>query len=458
MPERNIPQRKPSGTKKAPAKKRPIDPNLAKSRTYGQENPFSAKNPNPNPHQPRNSSYRDTQNYARDYSRNERAKKRPAGVVKTRSEARRRNSRQSLIVIGFIAVVILILLITGVRAMLSSVTTKKPVSQPETTETSATPLPTTTPEPTSTPKPVAAEEIDISGEEITKYDTMIKVGGRAFEYCKFNADAASAVISGVNNLAANTGAQVYYMMVPTSIDIMLPVALLDEFPNETSDQHKIENYVLGSLDSKVKAIQTYEQLKAHCDEYLYFNTDTHVTCLGSYYAYNQWAFAKGVRPISLADCSQDEWTDFYGTISNTTGIPLDGDTIEVYKPNINLSFQYNDGYGNESGSVYADVTGYYTTNMYETFLGGSHAYGVLTNSEKLDGSACVLVIDSNGTSLAPFVATHYEKTYVVDYRYYTEQGLSALASSVNASDIIISASTNITSSTSIAESLKSICN
>ncbi len=370
---------------------------------------------------------------------------------------RARINRLTVIILAFIVIAVIIVVIIGVKS--ASTTAKANGTSVLSASATATPEPTATPAPTQTPKPVAAQEKDVSNATITQYDSMLTVDGTAYEYYKFSNDNATATISAINSMATSLNVNTYTMMIPSGIDIMLPLSLLDELAEVTSDQQKAESYILTSLDASVKTIATYDQLKAYCDQELYFNTDNHISGLCGYYIYQQWAAAKGVSAVSLSSCSETSYSGFYGNISNSTGLSLDEDTVTVYDPGTSFSYNYMDDYGTtQDGTVFVDVSDYAATQKYQAFLGGVHTRSQITNNSATDDSSCVLVIDSNGTSIAPFIATHYKNTYIVDYRYsYETDNLSKIVSDTGATDVIFCLSMGVTGTGDLASGLTTLC-
>ncbi len=370
---------------------------------------------------------------------------------------RARINRLTVIILAFIVIAVIIVVIIGVKS--ASTTAKANGTSVLSASTTATPEPTATPAPTQTPKPVAAQEKDVSNATITQYDSMLTVDGTAYEYYKFSNDNATATISAINSMATSLNVNTYAMMIPSGIDIMLPLSLLDELAEVTSDQQKAESYILTSLDASVKTIATYDQLKAYCDQELYFNTDNHISGLCGYYIYQQWAAVKGVSAVSLSSCSETSYSGFYGNISNSTGLSLDEDTVTVYDPGTSFSYNYMDDYGTtQDGTVFVDVSDYAATQKYQAFLGGVHTRSQITNNSATDDSSCVLVIDSNGTSIAPFIATHYKNTYIVDYRYsYETDNLSKIVSDTGATDVIFCLSMGVTGTGDLASGLTTLC-
>ena len=80
-------------------------------------------------------------------------------------------------------------------------------------------------------------------------------------------------------------------------------------------------------------------------------------------------------------------------------------------------------YQNESGKivnghVIADSSKYGISNKYLAFLEGDNAYTVITNKNIKDSSSCVVVKESFGNALVPYLTDHFSEIYVIDYRYW----------------------------------------
>ena len=60
---------------------------------------------------------------------------------------------------------------------------------------------------------------------------------------------------------------------------------------------------------------------------------------------------------------------------------------------------------------------------------------MIHNKKIKDGSNCVVVKESYGNAFIPYLADHYQKIYVVDYRYW-KGSVSKLATKNNVQDVI----------------------
>lgn len=59
----------------------------------------------------------------------------------------------------------------------------------------------------------------------------------------------------------------------------------------------------------------------------------------------------------------------------------------------------------------------------------------IDNPDINDGSACILIKESYGNAFAPFLVDHYDKVYIVDYRY-SSADLTALVKEQTSCDVI----------------------
>jgi len=192
----------------------------------------------------------------------------------------------------------------------------------------------------------------------------------------------------------------------------------------TSDQGQAIEYLYGSMIN-VTPVNLYDTLKSHRDEYLYFRTDHHWTALGAYYGYEQFAKAKGVEPVSLDRYTTKEFPDFLGAFYSDTGkspaLAQNPDTVVAYEPFNNTTMTFTDRNGKETPwQVITDVSGWASSSKYNTFIGGDNPYTHIVNNDLSDGSSCVVIKESFGNALIPFLIPHYQDIHVIDYRYYKQ--------------------------------------
>lgn len=265
-------------------------------------------------------------------------------------------------------------------------------------------------------------------------------GNVGYEYYNFNKEQADRYITLINKQATNLSdtANVYAMVVPTSIGITLP----DNFKNtiNSSDQKKAIDYFYSGIGGNVKAINIYNTLMSHRSEYIYFNTDHHWTTLGAYYAYEQFAKSAGIECKPLSAYKKAEYSGFLGSFYNDTGklpeLEKNPDTVVAYIPNENAKMVYTTTKGDKiSWPVVNDVSSYPQSIKYSAFIGGDNPFTEITNPDITDNSSIVVVKESFGNAFVPFLVENYHKVYVIDYRYYSGS-VSGFAKQNNVKDVL----------------------
>lgn len=308
-----------------------------------------------------------------------------------------------------------------------------PPSRPEVSVSPAEPEPTPLPE----RKPPAGDPEQLGA--------LLKIGDTGYEYYNFVTDFANQYISTVARAGEQLeGRTLFDLVIPTSMSVMLPESYLEQHEINSSDQRKaIEEYLypsINGLNPAVKTVSLFDPLRAHAEEYIYFRTDHHWTQLGAYYAYVEFCKAKGIEPVPLTQFDKQEYPGFLGSFYSDApneAMESNPDTVEAYVPrgDISLSYTTVDGetYGQaliEDGSVYASEL------LYLIFAAGDQPYEEIVNHDLADGPTCIVVKESFGNVFLPFLANHYHKVIVVDYRYY-DGSIAELAAETGAEDVLL---------------------
>lgn len=287
---------------------------------------------------------------------------------------------------------------------------------------------------------------------------LLCAGDSGFEYYNFNRKVADRYISAVNqttNLLKGK-ANVYNMIVPTSMDIVLPKSQREGL--NTDDQQKAIRYFYGSTSAKT--IDIFDKLFSHNSEYIYFRTDHHWTALGAYYAYEEFAKLKGLTPIPLSAYEAKEFDGFLGTFYADSGkspqLGKTPDTVTAYVPADTNDMTYKDKKGNKINSkIITDVTTWNKNSKYLTFISGDNPYSVIENPKITDGSSIVVVKESFGNAMIPFLVGHYQTIHVIDYRYW-KGNLANFAVQNNVDDVLFINNISATRSSSLVGAMESI--
>ena len=266
-------------------------------------------------------------------------------------------------------------------------------------------------------------------------------GDTAYEYYNFVRETADAYTAAVNRAGQllNGSAAVYDIIVPTSMGITAPDELTAAI--NTSDQQKAINYMYSCIGS-AKTVPVYDILKAHKDEYIYFRTDHHWTALGAYYAYYSFMQLKGETPTVLADYGQRQFPGYLGSFYTSSGklpqLAANPDTVFAYQPKETntAEIHYENG-AVANGDIISDMSG--SSSKYLTFIKGDRPLEVINNPARTDGSACIVIKESFGNAFVPFLVSHYNTVYVVDYRYFSKidgRGLVQLCADTGAKEVL----------------------
>ncbi len=272
-----------------------------------------------------------------------------------------------------------------------------------------------------------------------EYGNVITIGDTAFELYSYLDTGAEKYAGAVNSAADKLKGQasVYEIPIPLSSGITLP----DEYYSKisSSDQKKAIDAILAKADDNVKTVNIYENMMEHRDEYIYFRTDHHWTALGAYYGYEKFCEEKGIMPVSLERREKQDFSGFLGSFYNDTKnskLGKNPDTLTAYYPISNVSMQYTDKNGKKiSWDVIYDVSKYPANIKYSAFIGGDNPFTEITNEDIQDGSSCLVVKESFGNAFVPYLTDHYEKVYVVDYRYW-EGSIVSLAEEKGVDDVL----------------------
>lgn len=390
--------------------------------------------------------------------------------IKRRTPSPRQSSRRKVgpppflvALLGVILAAILVIVIVVAVKSSKRDGTDEPLSSAVSSELAESEA-SSAPEVTPTPAPTAAPTANDPDSAPTFYDTLMTVDGVGYEYYSFNETNGKAYIDAVSGAAKKlNSATLYSMIIPSSMDVLLSDSYLDTHEVSSSNQKSAINWFNSSfnvIDSSIKTVSLFDTLKSHNSEYLYFRSDAHWTQLGAYYGYQQFCAAKGVTAASLGDFEKQEYTGYLGSYYNACYNETMGsnpDTVEAYLSSDETSLAYTDSDGNtQSGwPVILDGSDYDTSYLYYIFCAGNQPYEVLTNSSLSDGSTCVVVKDSSGNVLLPFLTKHYQTIYSIDYRYYSGSAVQ-LANEVGATDFLVATEIKATVSSDSVSGLETV--
>lgn len=212
--------------------------------------------------------------------------------------------------------------------------------------------------------------------------------------------------------------RVYALLAPTAF-----VALSDKLPLFATgfDQEGMMDRLALSIGENW--VDTREVLKSHSDDSIYYKTDHHWTTTGAFYAYQEWAKQAGFVPMQQEDFDIEKVSDnFYGTLHSKINLSVEPDEIHLYqlekpyKVNYNYGYDMNGKPSKEEETLY-DLSRLQTKDQYTVFLKGNNSLVEIETDVKNDRKL-LIIKDSYAHCFAPFAVNHFEKTYMVDFRYF----------------------------------------
>lgn len=279
--------------------------------------------------------------------------------------------------------------------------------------------------------------VNADGEMISGIFVSDNVGYGLYYFVQKNADWYAAILNEMDKRLEGR-AQLYSLIAPINGGVLLSDARQQEL--HVSDQRESIRYIYSRMAEDIKTVEVFDALRAHVDEYIYFHTDHHWTALGAYYAYTQYAAAAGLTPHTLEQFEKVEYPNFLGTyysVSGITSLGANPDTVIAYKPmgtnKMKMTMQNDEVY---DWFVVNDVSTYGSSMKYGTFAGGDQPYNVVENPEITDGSACLVIKDSYGNALIPYLVDHYQYLYWVDFRHY-KGSIYDLVEEKNIKDVLV---------------------
>lgn len=282
-------------------------------------------------------------------------------------------------------------------------------------------------------------DIDPHAEDGSIKDTPEKVGsiyiagGSGFSVYQFSKNAVDSYASMVNTVAEKLGTSynVYAIPTPDNFGVMLPEKTQKSLSQYEGDAF---DYIYRRFSDRVNVVETFNELVNHNSEYIYFHTDHHWTALGAYYAYRQYCKVKGFTPHEISEYEKQESKGFLGSFYSfsrqSPELAKNPDTIYAYKPLSTNNMTMINHQGKKTDYMIIQPG-----KSYSVFIGSDEPWEEIDNPKINDGSACVVIKDSYGNAFVPFLVDHYDKVYVIDFRYY-KQDLTQMIKDDGIKDVI----------------------
>jgi len=113
------------------------------------------------------------------------------------------------------------------------------------------------------------------------------------------------------------------------------------------------------------------------------------------------------------------------------------DNVMAYIPPGDITCLVGNGLtAGKEAPLIADMTQREANTKYLTFLGTDYALTTVINDSIPDAPTCIVIKDSFGNALVPFLSQCYHKVYAIDYRKFQGGTLKHLIDSWEVDDVI----------------------
>lgn len=185
----------------------------------------------------------------------------------------------------------------------------------------------------------------------------------------------------------------------------------------------------------VSLVPIAERFKAEGQSWFY-RTDHHWTADGAFAAYEAYMRAAGHEPMNRNAFTCREIAGYSGSTRSRSALslhPTDTLTIEAPK-DCGVTVTFSDDDGVYDSLFFEEHLNEY--DWYPVFLDGNHPVTVIENrSAEADAPVLLLVKDSFGNTLAPYLVPSYRTIVMVDPRY-TKQSVSELVAEYGADELL----------------------
>ncbi len=231
--------------------------------------------------------------------------------------------------------------------------------------------------------------------------------------------------------------QVWCMVVPTSQAFYTP----EEFASKNGDQRAEYENVAASLTA-AKPVPVYDALYAHRGEATYSRTDYHWQPLGAYYAAEQFAKVAGVPYAKLSTYEAVEREGYVGAFAAVNKIGgLSPETFTYYKPanldSVECTYYNVDFTNARSGKMFHEDNSIGAS--YTVFIGTDECIFEADVADAPNDRVLVIMKDSYGNALVPFLTQSFSKIYLTDFRYF-QGSLVNFCQNVGATDVLFALS------------------
>ncbi len=272
---------------------------------------------------------------------------------------------------------------------------------------------------TATPPPTPFTPPEAQEANMTENGLIVlKLDGhyRALEL--FGGGSGDSYAQALNGLQGQLGENVsiWSMPAPLACEFYTP----SDYADYTSSQSDCFEAVAGKLNPGIRSINICPVLGQHVGEPIYCRTDHHWQPLGAYYAAQAFANAAGVPFDDIGAYKEEKIPEFVGSMyafSGSANLLNDPEDFIYYRP----AKDYQAAYYNTSFEFLWDEDDFFQegasgSDAYMILLGGDE-YIVKATTQAATDRKLLVIKDSYGNAVPPFLTGSFKQIYVADMRY-----------------------------------------
>lgn len=191
----------------------------------------------------------------------------------------------------------------------------------------------------------------------------------------------------------------------------------DNFPGHLAKLYSdSEVFTAVSSQEGVTDISLEETFLAHGSDW-YYRTDHHWNREGAYAAYELWCKKTGREALPADAFLTHHVNGFSGSTRSRSALWLTRtETLYLYEPECRVTVRFSDDEKAYDSLLFLGHIGEY--DWYPAFIDGNHPLTFIENEDSVSDDVLVMVKDSFGNTLAPWLVPSFKKIVMVDPRYY----------------------------------------
>lgn len=263
--------------------------------------------------------------------------------------------------------------------------------------------------------------------------SILIIGTRAMEIYYGNESGAIKYAEIISEFAdsLDPSVNVYSMVIPKSSAYYIGQASQPKYANLALKNKETIDKISETLSDRVIDVNIYNILGQHANEEIFARTDHHWSALGAYYASSVFADKAGVAFDDISKFNEVRREGYLGTYyyvwsskDNNSVLLNNPEDFLAYHPDADYTATYYSASDLKSspkeheGGFFWEISDSRKSDWYSTFIRGD-AYSVkAVSNDCKNGRKLLIVKDSYGNALAPFMIEGFEEVYIVDARKY----------------------------------------